>query len=446
MKVYEGYMCEDVEVFETLVAEGNFTVRKTPTKKGKKIQAMDKALDAKDLMDQQAISGKRHHNVSHRPPSGKWLKQIFAGQMGLTVMAIFYGMSVGIPLDSLTSDWDATSKKAMPRVHQDMKEEDPYLTVITHPCGPWGNWGNFNIARGGQAEATVLELRESQRPLLKLVNRIIVGRVKACRHVFVEQPYGSESINEPEMTDVRKLIEAGRLLMIKVDGCQLGYKDQETQESQLPHKKTSVYITSMLAAESVFADTVCSCPQHEPLEGSNKFGSRTKQAAEWLPLLNQKVIECMLQQAKIESTIHQQAVMLAEADEAFPVRALEGARESKAKRRRREGRAAVLSPNFNAPPVYVRPDAQGEQLPPSDELPPGGDDQGYRAQQVQELDPVLNQTEAERRYEWLQVDPDLRKTLRDLHTNFGHPTVATLQRILRRQHAKPEVVRAAGLM
>lgn len=155
----------------------------------------------------------------------------------------------------------------------------------------------------------------------------------------------------------------------------------------------------MLAAESVFADTVCSCPQHEPLEGNNKFGSRTKQAAEWPPLLNQKVIECMLQQAKIESTIDQQAVMLAEADEAFPVRALEGARESKAKRRRREGRVAVLSPNFNAPPV--------------DELPPGGDDQGYRAQQVQELDPVLNQTEAERRYEWLQVDPDLRKTLRD---------------------------------
>eukprot|EP00435_Cladocopium_sp_Y103_P060369 s1878_g22.t1 len=107
---------------------------------------------------------------------------------------------------------------------------------------------------------------------------------------------------------------------------------------------------------------------------------------------------------------------------------------------------SVLSPNFNAPPVYVRPGAQGEQLPPSDELPPGGDDQGFRAQQVQELDPVLNKTEAERRYEWLQVDPDLRKTLRDLHTNFGHPTVTTLQRILRRQHAKPEVVRAAGLM
>eukprot|EP00435_Cladocopium_sp_Y103_P062124 s1878_g23.t1 len=144
-------------------------------------------------------------------------------QMGLTVMAIFYGVSVGVPLDSLTSDWDATSKKAMPRIHQDMKEEDPYVTVITHPCGPWGNWSNFNIARGGSTEVTVLELRETQRPLLKLVNKVIVDRVKANRHVFVEQPYGSESINEPEMKDVRNLIESGRLLMIKVDGCQLGY-------------------------------------------------------------------------------------------------------------------------------------------------------------------------------------------------------------------------------
>jgi len=67
----EYYVFEDADVFETLVAEGNVTVRKTTTKKGKKIQA----INTKDLIDQQAISGKKDHSVSHRPPSGKkWLK------------------------------------------------------------------------------------------------------------------------------------------------------------------------------------------------------------------------------------------------------------------------------------------------------------------------------------------------------------------------------------
>lgn len=50
------------------------------------------------------------------------------------------------------------------------------------------------------------------------------------------------------------------------------------------------------------------------------------------------------------------------------------------------------------------------------------------------------------RQEWLQVDPQLRKILRDLHVNFGHPTSSTMQRILWRENARPEAIRAAGLM
>ena len=108
--------------------------------------------------------------------------------MGLTIMAVLYGMMVGVPLDSSSSTWDATTRAGKTRLHSDMKSEDPYLTVITHPCGPWGNWSRFNMSKGGPAEATVLSLREEWRPLLKLVNRTIVDRVKAKRHVFVGQP------------------------------------------------------------------------------------------------------------------------------------------------------------------------------------------------------------------------------------------------------------------
>ena len=75
-------------------------------------------------------------------------------------------------------------------------------------------------------------------PLGKLeqLSRVVVHRVKANRHVFVEQSYGSESTEEPEMSDVRKLIEEGKLICLKVDGFQFGYRDKE---SKLPHKKPS---------------------------------------------------------------------------------------------------------------------------------------------------------------------------------------------------------------
>ena len=69
-----------------------------------------------------------------------------------------------------------------------------------------------------------------------------------------------------------------------------------------------------------------------------------------------------------------------------------------------------------------------------------------RARQASQLEPVLHRAEAQRREEWLKIDPEIRKILRTLHVNFGHPTNITLQRILRRQGAKPEAVAGADLL
>ena len=260
------------------------------------------------------------------------------------------------------------------------------------------------MSKGGPAEATVLSLREESRPLLKLVNRTIVDRVKAKRHVFVEQPYGSDSIEEPEFEETRKLIEDGSLLALKVDGCQVGYKDRE---SGLPHHKPSFYLTTLLTAEAMFSNSKCNCFQHQPLEGSNKFGPRTAQAAEWPRQLDQMVLECAAQQAHLERTVFEESLALCH--DAFPTRpASSQPAGHQPKRRRRQGRVSTLTDQYQAPPVYLRPDAAGEDLQlPDDAL--DEDDSSQRARQVQELDPILNKSEGERRYEWLQIDPEIRK-------------------------------------
>jgi hypothetical protein len=311
-----GMICEDEESFWQMVSDGSFTVRKTTNRKGNKLQTMCNLLESEDLSRAQKLQGQKKPHVARQPPAGKTgIKQLFAGQMGLTVMAALYGMITGVPLDSSSSSWDATSQGGLARLHKDMAAEDPYLTVITHPCGPWGSWSKFNIARGGSAAETVLSLREDSKPLLALVNKVIKDRVKAKRHVFVEQPYGSESIEKPEMADVRALVEDGSLLALKVDGCQVGYKDRE---NGLPNKKPSFYLTTMMAAESIFSECVCNCSQHQPLEGANKYGPRTAQAAEWPRQLDQLVLECAIQQAHIEQTVFEES--LAAAHDVFPTR------------------------------------------------------------------------------------------------------------------------------
>ena len=446
--LHEGFHCEDVEVFESMVTSGHFVRRKTTNKKSKRLQSMVMTVESEDFTKNRKLRGLTPKVVTNKPPIGRtWLKQIFAGQMGVSLLAVFYGMMVASPLDYNIVDWDATTRQAIKWIHQDMQVEDPYVTIITHPCGPWGAWSRFNLAKGGKAAVTVLHLREEQRPLLRLVAKVIKDRVKAKRHVFVEQPFGSQSLYEEEMKDVLELIEAGTLIFIKVDGCTLGYKDAE---SLLPHKKPSYYLTTMLSAESVFQD--CVCPgdhQHQPLEGRNKFGPRTPQAAEWPHELNQKVIDCIIQQSVIEQTVLENTADAYPSERRPPPQQQQPSRQ---RNRRKKGRTAILTGDFQTPPVYIRPDVAESEVQPlpaeadPDSLPQLDDDASYRSRQAMDLDPILSGTEAQRRQDWLQIDPEIRKIVRDLHVNFGHPTSATLQRILRRQHAKPEAIRAAGLL
>eukprot|EP00435_Cladocopium_sp_Y103_P024701 s85_g6.t1 len=216
----QGEVCEDVNFVTDNLDQ--FVVRKATTKKTKKFSSWQSALHGEDWQRRQVLSG-NFNKFPHRPPYGKtWLKQLFAGQMGLTMLAILAGLSVGTPLDSSSSSWDASTSQGYKHVCHDLLCEDPFLTVITQPCGPWGNWSRFNLAKGGQAALTVLELRAQGRSILKLVAKVIVGRVKAKRHVFIEQPVGSSWLEEEELAEVVELISDGILIQIRVDGCQVG--------------------------------------------------------------------------------------------------------------------------------------------------------------------------------------------------------------------------------
>lgn len=442
-----GEHCDDPEHFEVLLSDQEFCVlRKATNKKQKRIAMMSAMLDAEEFNRLRKIRGEIGGPVPRKPHVGKtWLKQLFAGQMGLSVLAVFLGMQIGVPLDISSSCWDATTKQGKSHLHRDLLVEDPYVLVITHPCGPWGNWSRFNLAKGGASAETVNLLREENRPVLALVNKVVKDRVKAQRHVFLEQPLGSKSLEEPEMSDVKQMVEEEKLIFLRVDGCMVGYMDAESKK---PHNKPSYYLTTMVAAENIFEGIRCDgSHEHEPLEGANRFGPRTAQAAMWPMKLNRLVLEAVIQQSEIEKNA------VANLVDAFPAEVRQQVEQGGRERKRRRGRMAILAHEFETPPVYVRPEDVERpevvmELRDDDENPARlpHDDHDFRAEAAACLDAVLNKTEGERRHEWLKIDPELRKIVRDLHVNFGHPTNVTLQRILRRQNAKSEAIRAAGLL
>ena len=326
------FVCDDETLFAD-IASKEYRVRKTTNKKWKRICGMEQALEDEDFLHRRVLQGQLS-KIPRQPHFGRcWIKQLFAGQMGLTLLAALIGMACGVPLDYNISGWDATTSLGKKQLHHDMMREDPDLTVITHPCGPWGNWSRFNLAKSGPAQETVEHLREENRSLPRSVNKTVKDRVRAMRHVFLEHPLGSQSLDEPEMKDVKAMVDNGTLFYIIVDGGQVGYKDAE---SGLPNKKPSHYITSMVAAESVFADCRCDgSHEHEHLEGRNTYGSKTAQASVWPHQLNEMVLTTIMHQREIEVNA------VKNTHEAFPS-------EARRLRPRKRGPQAVLVDQYSS--------------------------------------------------------------------------------------------------
>ena len=136
---HEGFHCESTDAFLEEVEKGFFSVRKPSSRKAKKIAAMDTALCGMDALVSNQLRMQQASKAARKPPTGKtWLKQVFAGQMGLTILAVFHGMVFGIPRDISLDGWDALTPAGRRQLHQDFQQEDPFCTVLTQPCGPWG--------------------------------------------------------------------------------------------------------------------------------------------------------------------------------------------------------------------------------------------------------------------------------------------------------------------
>ena len=97
--------------------------RKFTNKKGKKVAQYDFEVYKADCRFTRAVAG---FATREFPPEGKsMLKQVFAGQYGLTFIAtMYFAMVCGRPLD-INMGWDATSRLGRKMLYMDLQNKDP---------------------------------------------------------------------------------------------------------------------------------------------------------------------------------------------------------------------------------------------------------------------------------------------------------------------------------
>ncbi|CAE7324408.1 Copia protein [Symbiodinium microadriaticum] len=386
----EGDVAEDTSYFQEAIATHPAHKRRATTRKSKKLFALSQALDGDD-----------------------WQRR----QLGFSLALATLGVTIGTPLSYHDGGWDPTTKPGRKQLAQDLKAEDPYVLIVGDPGEAFHDFKivGLDLNRAGLRISLADLVTEHKEKVLKTIDKIVGDRVKSNRHVFIQQPPGHDWANEPLLADIGGMIKRGELLRLELSGQLLEVAAGTTDQ-------THTFFTTILVAEDSFSAYTARAAQPHGLGNERP------------PKLSEIFLETVIQQAAVE---HYAANGV---QEAFPTAV------PPTPKRRRRARPTTLEDEYSAPPVYVRPEAPA--VPVDDDpalsslLPSGGDDAGARAQQVQQLDPVLNQTESQRRSNWLAVDPELRRTIRHLHIQFGHCTNVTLQRILRRQGARTEAIRA----
>eukprot|EP00969_Alexandrium_andersonii_P015155 662173-Alexandrium_andersonii.AAC.1 len=80
--------------------------------------------------------GAKRRRPSLLPGCRTLLKQLFAGAMGLSLLASTYGHAVGRPMDYEVTGWDGNTKVGAKLLRSDLAAEDPVLLTTSFPCSP----------------------------------------------------------------------------------------------------------------------------------------------------------------------------------------------------------------------------------------------------------------------------------------------------------------------
>ena len=137
--------------------------------------------------------------------------------------------------------------------------------------------------------------RQKEKKILTLVLRVCQTVMERQRYFVVEQPWSAESWRYDGV--LARLWQRDDVWLVRGDQCAYGKVDSE---SGLPYLKATGFMTNSQLIANQVAKRCCCTVEHQPLIGNNKFGSRTKQAAEYPVGLAEAICEGVRGQMKFD--------------------------------------------------------------------------------------------------------------------------------------------------
>ena len=200
----------------------------------------------------------------------------FAGSFAVTrISSEEYGWTNSQPMD-IMDGYDLLSAKGQRLLWNTLKQHRPYLVILAFDCRIWSLLNNLTHGEHGQERVRHLRATIGARTL-HLVVRICLFQNAKGRYYLVENPAGSLAWAFNDILST--LIEKGDGKYIISDQCAYGKRDAE---SGRPIRKATGWLSNSEGLLNELGKR-CKCKfgTHQVILGSNRFGLRSRQAAEY---------------------------------------------------------------------------------------------------------------------------------------------------------------------
>ena len=343
-----------------------------------------------------------------------FILELFCGAMILSTLVQQAGLPISQPTDILLDGANLLNQQWRKQVEEQIERDDPFITVIPFPCGPWNSWTRFNASRFDHIAARVQQEQKEHTPMLKWVADVAAGRVQKGRIALLENGLTSSALDLSYFQRLEGLedgiVPGATFEFVSGDQCMVGQHDRQ---SGLPYRGATAWGTNSDRLKDALGMQCDGTHPHQAIRGTNIFGDRSKQKAEWPKEMCQVILKAVLKEHDDRTCYVAFAAEGAEeiADEMGPIDSIE--------------------------------DDNGTQEVFGKSL----DDKAEREQEMLDSLEIVGfpKEEAARRKAWMQLPRVTRASIRRLHKMLRHARVPVMLQILRGAGADAEIIKGVKL-
>ena len=359
------------------------------------------------------------------------IMEVFAGAFILTSLALGLHWPCSQPVDVLIDGIDLTTEKGRKIVDQRIEEDDPFCIIFPFPCGPWNSLTEFNASRFQHVRERVDKTRLEHIPMLKWMVRTAKERVRRGRIALLENPATSRAYSLDFLEDLEGT-EDGTLEdvifeYIIGDQCMLGQHDRETLVPFRGRTKWGTNSPKLKRALGILCDGL---HMHQQIMGSNSYGLRSQQKAEWPVTMCRIILGAIVKELKDRTSFY-----------AFPAEvAVEENLEKGPVDHVDEDAADAPTLSGHSKPSGDAPMSSGHTGGIDDGDEPEGQTVGSKLSKAAEREMELldslklvgfPNSEQARREAWMKLPREARASIRRLHISIGHKPRAVMTQIMR---------------